>query len=82
VPPTGSTAEGQSALEQGRWADARTAFEAALAERESPEALDGLGEALWWLGEPQAGLADRERAFVSFRRAGSAEPTWLAGDFR
>jgi len=38
--------------------------------------------ALWWLGEPQAGLADRERAFVSFRRAGSAEPTWLAGDFR
>ena len=66
--PADSTAEGQAALVQGRWADARTAFEAALAERESPEALDGLGEALWWLGEPQAGLAYRERAFVGFSR--------------
>ncbi|HEY7814473.1 MAG TPA: hypothetical protein VIC62_14620 [Nakamurella sp.] len=48
---------------------ARTAFEAALAVRESPEALDGLGEALWWLGEPLAGIAFRERAFAGFRRA-------------
>ncbi len=65
-----STADGQAALDDGRWSDARTAFETALAERESPEALDGLGEALWWLGEPQAGLGYRERAFVGFRRAG------------
>ncbi len=70
MPLTDATAEGQVALDEGRWADARTAFETALAERESPEALDGLGDALWWLGEPQAGLEYRERAFVGFRRAG------------
>ncbi len=63
---------GMSALEAGRWADARTAFEAALAVRETPEALDGLGEALWWLGEPRAGVEYRERAYVGFRRAGDA----------
>ena len=43
-------AAGASALADGRWAEARTAFAAALAETETPEALDGLGEALWWLG--------------------------------
>ena len=62
-------AEGLAALREGRWEQARTAFEAALADGESPEALDGLGEALWWLGEPLAGIAFRERAFAGFRRA-------------
>lgn len=61
---------GTVALAAGRWADARGAFESALAGKESPEVLDGLGEALWWLGEPQAGIAYRERAYVGFRRAG------------
>ncbi len=64
-------AAGLSALADGRWALARTAFEDALAARETPEALDGLGEALWWLGEPRRGIALRERAFGGFRRSGA-----------
>lgn len=59
---------GVSALGAGRWDDARAAFEAALAEEETPKALDGLGEALWWLGEPRASIEYRERAYVAFRR--------------
>lgn len=65
-------AAGTSGLAAGRWTDARAAFEAALGEAESPEALAGLGAALWWLGEPLAALAYRERAYVGFRRAGDA----------
>jgi DNA-binding CsgD family transcriptional regulator len=70
MPGEESVAAGRAALEAGRWSDARAAFEAALAEQESAEVLEGLGEALWWLGEPQAAVEHRERAYVAFRRAG------------
>ena len=43
-------ATGRDALAAGRWEEARAAFAAALAERETPQALDGMGVALWWLG--------------------------------
>jgi ATP/maltotriose-dependent transcriptional regulator MalT len=72
VPGEVLVAAGASALADGRWAEARTAFAAALDEDETPEALDGLGEALWWLGDPLASLTWRERAYVGFRRAGDA----------
>ena len=61
---------GAAALADGRWAQARTCFEAVLETTDLPAAHDGLAEALWWLGEPQASLAHRERAYVGFRRAG------------
>jgi DNA-binding NarL/FixJ family response regulator len=61
---------GTTALADGRWAEARSAFEAVLGTADLPRAHDGLAEALWWLGEPRASLAHRERAFVGFRRAG------------
>jgi DNA-binding CsgD family transcriptional regulator len=59
-----------TALTDGRWAEARSAFEAVLVTADLPHAHDGLAEALWWLGEPRTSLAHRERAFVGFRRAG------------
>jgi DNA-binding NarL/FixJ family response regulator len=65
-------AAGRAALEAGRWEEARTAFAAALAEEETPEALDGMGTALWWLGETRAGIAHTERAYAGFRQAGDA----------
>ena len=65
-------AAGRVALEAGRWDQARAAFEAALAEREAPEALDGMGVALWWLGETRASVAHTERAYAAYRRAGDA----------
>jgi DNA-binding CsgD family transcriptional regulator len=60
--------EAQEALEAGRWPAAKEAFEAALADEESPEALFGLGTAQWWLGETESSVRYRERAFAAFRR--------------
>ncbi|HET6747616.1 MAG TPA: LuxR C-terminal-related transcriptional regulator, partial [Actinomycetes bacterium] len=65
-------ATGRDALAAGRWEEARAAFAAALAERETPEALDGMGVALWWLGETRASVAHTERAYAGFRRASDA----------
>jgi hypothetical protein len=39
---------GREALGGGAWAEARAHFEAAVADEESPEALEGLGVAAWW----------------------------------
>ena len=56
-----------AALAAGDWATARTCFETALAEQESPEGLAGLGTALWWLGETDAAVTALQRAFAGFR---------------
>jgi DNA-binding NarL/FixJ family response regulator len=69
---------GAAALEAGRWEEARAAFAAALAEEETPEALDGMGVALWWLGETRASVAHTERAYAEFRRAGDSVPAAVA----
>jgi DNA-binding CsgD family transcriptional regulator/tetratricopeptide (TPR) repeat protein len=58
------------ALEAGDWTRARDGFEAALAEEESPEALAGLGTALWWLQEADRSIELRERAYAAHRRRG------------
>ncbi len=63
-------AEGYEALAAGDWAGARAAFEATLAVEEFPEALDGLGRALWWLRESDKAVVYRERAYSGFRRDG------------
>lgn len=61
---------GRQALERGDWAAARSAFEAALEGHESPEALDGLGQALFWQCEYAASIELRERAYAGFRARG------------
>jgi uncharacterized protein HemY len=63
---------GQRALEAARWEDARAAFEAALDRGPSAEARDGLGLALWFLGDVEEGIAARERAFEQY----VAEEAW------
>lgn len=65
--------EGREALESARWTAAREAFEAAFEEEETPDALDGLGLALWFLGEVGAGIAARERASEGYARAGRCD---------
>jgi len=40
-------AAGSAALRAGRWEDARAEFEAALAEEETAEILEGIAEACW-----------------------------------
>lgn len=56
------------ALEDGNWSAARESFRAALDVGETPEALLGLAEALWWLGEIHESVVYRERAYAEFRR--------------
>jgi DNA-binding CsgD family transcriptional regulator len=74
-----ATATGRAALADGRWSDARNAFEAALALGPDPEALDGLGEVMWWLGEPRRSLECRQAAYAEFRRTGDTVAAIMAG---
>jgi DNA-binding NarL/FixJ family response regulator len=60
--------EGRRALEAARWDAARAAFEASLGVLETPDARDGLGQALWFLGDTEEGIAARERAFEEYMR--------------
>ena len=75
APVTAAVAEdalsrGHEALASGNWDVARSAFQAALDVTDSPEALDGLGRALWWLREERGAVVHRERAYAGFRRDG------------
>lgn len=70
---SGALAEAWRALEAARWDAARAAFEAALAEQETPDALDGLGLALWFLGDVKGGISARERAFERYAAAGRCD---------
>jgi hypothetical protein len=80
--------EGLAALRDGDAASARRAFELALAEVESGEALEGLGEALYLEREYAAAAAQYERACSAYRRerqtmaAGRAARTaaWITGN--
>lgn len=62
---------GRAALRSGRWKEAVGAFETSLSNQETPEALQGLGEALWWLGRSSESVRCRERAYVGFRQVGN-----------
>ena len=61
--------EGWRELEAARWGAAREVFESVLQDEEVPDALDGLGLALWFLGDIGGGLAVRERAVGGYQRA-------------
>jgi ATP/maltotriose-dependent transcriptional regulator MalT len=69
----GDVTRGTRALERAEWETARDAFEAALAAEESAEARDGLGLAVWFLGDVAGGIAMRERAFEGHVRAGNCD---------
>jgi DNA-binding NarL/FixJ family response regulator len=70
------------------WAAARDAFAAALeAEPGDPEALDGLGQSLWWLGDRDAAIDRRREAYAEYQRRGDRLSagrlaTYLAGEYR
>jgi DNA-binding CsgD family transcriptional regulator len=62
-------AEGQAALAQGRWQEARAAFDRALALAETPEALEGRGLAAWWLDDAATTFDARAKAYRLYRQA-------------
>lgn len=67
-------AAGADALREARWSDAHEAFAAAADASAEPigDALFGLADAKWWLGDLAGSVANREHAFNAFSDAGDA----------
>jgi DNA-binding CsgD family transcriptional regulator len=85
VSGTDPLAAGRAALGRADWAGAQAHFEDAVAADAGPEALEGLSYAEWWLGDEDATLAARERAYRAYRQAGDAVGAarmamWLGSD--
>ena len=76
------------ALRAADWAAARDGFLEWLADHpDDPEALDGLGRALWWLGQPRDGIDRRREAYALYNRRGERLAaanlaTYLAAEHR
>src|SRR5215207_195112 len=68
VPPQAGWAE----LAEGRWAAARAAFRAVLEAEETPEALEGLSWAAWWLDDAETVFEAREHAFRLYSKRGDS----------
>lgn len=78
-------ARGRAALDQGAWREAEQAFRRALATDDSPEALEGLGLAAWWLDEADVVFDARERAYRGYLGrndvvSAARLATWIAWD--
>ena len=78
---------GGEALRRGAWAEARKHFEAALEDRETPQALEGLGMASQWLVDRETVFVARERAYRLYRERQSPRDAarvaiQLAWDYR
>jgi len=52
-----------AALRRGSWREARDLLERAVALEPSPEALEALGTACWWLDDQTAVFEAREQAY-------------------
>jgi LuxR family maltose regulon positive regulatory protein len=83
--PVDDLAAGRAALDAGAWQEAQHAFERLLAIDETPEALEGLGLAAWWLNLAEVVFDARERAFRAYRQRGDQKSAarmavWLAWD--
>jgi len=77
---------GRAALERGAWRDARRAFEQALRREVTPEALEGLGMASWWLDDAEAVFDCRERAYALYldhhdQIAAARLAIWIGWDY-
>jgi DNA-binding SARP family transcriptional activator len=78
-------AAGLAALGRGAWDDAKAAFAHAVAEAATAEALEGFAQATRFLGDGDASLNARARAFRAYRERGDARAAaraaaWLAYD--
>ncbi|MEO8505315.1 MAG: LuxR C-terminal-related transcriptional regulator [Acidobacteriota bacterium] len=76
---------GDDALRRGAWDEAYEAFSASIQLEQTPEALEGLGLASWWLDLADTVFDSRERAYRLFierdDRTGAARvAVWLAWD--
>jgi ATP/maltotriose-dependent transcriptional regulator MalT len=77
---------GKDALLRGAWEEARSSFEASVALKETPEALEQLGLAAWWLDEVALTFESRERSYRLYRESGDPRGAarvaiWLVWDY-
>ncbi|HEY6060540.1 MAG TPA: hypothetical protein VIV10_08145, partial [Gemmatimonadales bacterium] len=73
------------ALQRGAWDEARDRFQESLAAGETPQALEQLGLAAWWLDDAALTFDARERAYRLYRdqgdpRGAARVATWLVWD--
>ena len=78
--------EGNQFLTKGLWKEALNRFKKALAQKETPEALEGIGMASWWLDDSKTTFSVREHAYKLYRQRGDRRgaariATWLAWDY-
>lgn len=59
---------GSQALAQGDWRKSHAIFQKAVAFEETPEALEGLATAAWWLDDAPVVFESRERAYRLYRQ--------------
>jgi ATP/maltotriose-dependent transcriptional regulator MalT len=76
-------AAGQFSLGKADWFGAKAEFEESLHYKDSPEAHDGLGIALWWLNDISASHHHRTLAYQSYKHTGDLPQaaviaSWLA----
>ncbi len=76
---------GWRALSEGDWQSARACFEESLAAGETPDALEGLGWAGYFLDDDRLTFDARERAYRLYRQRGDESSAarvaaWLAAD--
>jgi DNA-binding CsgD family transcriptional regulator/tetratricopeptide (TPR) repeat protein len=79
-------AAGRAALARGDWLAAKDSFDTLLLAEESPEALEGLALAGWWLDLADVVFGSRERAYLLYRQRGDAAAAarvavWVAWDY-
>src|SRR4051812_46398886 len=77
---------GRDALARGAWTEAREAFDRSIAAQESPEALEGLGIAAWWLDLADVVFDVRERAYRLYQERKDAVSAariavWMGWDY-
>ena len=87
MPPSSDPlAAGTEALQRGAWEEARVHFQSSLAAGETPQALEQLGLATWWLDDAALTFDARERSYRLYREhddpLGAARVAlWLVWDY-
>ena len=76
-----------AAFAHSDWQSAQDLFQRALDEEPSAEALDGLGQTVWWLGEEEEAIELRAKAFAEYRQQGDTDAAagvaiYLAAEYR
>jgi ATP/maltotriose-dependent transcriptional regulator MalT len=80
--------EARAAFARADWRAAKDLYERMLAaDPDQPDALDGLGQSCWWLGDKQTGMELRAKAFAGYQRRGDREragfiAAYLAAEYR